>query len=180
SAATRGSEYDKTWVACDNWPASPNRGRCYAAWDDVSLGDRLLVSTSSDGGMTWGPRKPAGLGSTGLGGIPVPRSDGTVIVPASGARGISVIAFRSLNGGQSWTSAVPVSSVVGHLVAGNLRVNNSLPSADVDAGGKVYVVWADCRFRPRCASNDLVMSTSTDGDSWTLPVRIPIDATTSS
>jgi len=179
SVATRGSNYDKTWVACDNWPSSPNRGRCYAAWDDVRLGDRLLMSTSSDGGQTWGPKKTAGLGSTGLGGIPLPQPDGAVIVPASGAFGTRIIAFRSLNGGQSWTSALTVSSVAEHTVAGNLRVNASLPSADVDAGGKAYVVWADCRFRTGCASNDLVMSTSTDGVSWTSVVRIPIDETTS-
>src|SRR4029079_13322829 len=33
--------------------------------------------------------------------------------------------------------------------------------------------------RPSCASNDIVMSTSADGVTWTTPVRIPLDATTS-
>ena len=179
SSAAGTSDYDKTWMACDNWPSSLNRGRCYAAWDDFGLGDRLLMSTSSDGGQTWGPKKPAGLGSTGLGGIPLPRPDGTVIVPASSPSGARIIAFRSLNGGQTWTSAVPVGSVTAHTVAGNLRVAASLPSADVDASGRAYVVWADCRFRVGCASNDLVLTTSDDGVRWTPVVRIPIDATTS-
>lgn len=61
-----------------------------------------------------------------------------------------------------------------HAVAGNLR-SLPLPSAEVDAAGKVYVVWQDCRFRAGCASNDIVMSTSTNGTTWTAPVRIPID-----
>jgi hypothetical protein len=44
----------------------------------------------------------------------------------------------------------------------------------------VYVVWQDCRFEPHCASiygsaNDIVMSTSTDGLSWSAVERIPID-----
>jgi hypothetical protein len=39
----------------------------------------------------------------------------------------------------------------------------------------VYLVWHDCRFRASCASNDVVMTTSTDGASWTPVVRIPID-----
>ena len=71
-----------------------------------------------------------------------------------------------------------MSNVIDHGVAGNLRTS-PLPSAEVDAEGKVYVVWQDCRFRSGCGSNDIVMSTSTDGMAWTAPVRIPIDVVTS-
>jgi hypothetical protein len=44
----------------------------------------------------------------------------------------------------------------------------------------VYVVWQDCRFRPSCRSNDIVLSTSTNGTSWTAPARVPTDGTASS
>jgi hypothetical protein len=71
-----------------------------------------------------------------------------------------------------------VSPVTDHGVAGNLRTS-PLPSAEVDADGKVYVVWQDCTFRSGCSSNDIAMSTSIDGVAWTQKVRIPIDATTS-
>jgi hypothetical protein len=54
-----------------------------------------------------------------------------------------------------------------------------MPSAEVDAAGKVYVAWRDCRFRSGCSANDIVLSTTTDGVSWTAPVRIPIDPTNS-
>jgi len=54
-----------------------------------------------------------------------------------------------------------------------------LPSAAVDEAGKLYVIWYDCRFRTSCASNDIVMSTSTDGVTWSGVTRIPIDATSS-
>jgi hypothetical protein len=37
------------------------------------------------------------------------------------------------------------------------------------------VVWQDCRFRTGCASNDIVLSTSTDGVNWAAVQRIPID-----
>jgi hypothetical protein len=57
---------------------------------------------------------------------------------------------------------------------------STLPSAEIDASGKVYAVWSDCRFRSGCPSNDIIMSTSTDGTSWSTPVRVPIDAATSS
>jgi hypothetical protein len=180
SAATGNNNYDKNWTACDNWPASPFYGNCYTTWDDFSQGDRLLMSTSTDGGVTWSPKASPDGSPTGLGGIPVAQPDGTVIVPASNAFGTAIIAFRSVNGGATWTDARRVATVTEHRVAGDLRTLGSLHSADTDAAGKVYVVWSDCRFRPGCASNDLVMSTSTDGMAWTPVVRIPIDPTTSS
>jgi len=49
----------------------------------------------------------------------------------------------------------------------------------VDGAGTVWVVWEDCRFRAKCASNDLVYSTSTDGVNWSAVTRIPIDDTSS-
>jgi hypothetical protein len=179
SAAIGGSDYDKPWIACDNWPSSPHYGNCYATWDDFARGDRLLMSTSSDGGQSWGVKKSPALAPKGLGGIPLPQPSGTVIVPASNATGTRLIAFRSTDGGRKWTKTQAIANVNAHRVAGNLRVLAALASAGADASGKAYVVWADCRFRARCRSNDLVMSTSVDGVRWTRPRRIPIDPTTS-
>ena len=45
----------------------------------------------------------------------------------------------------------------------------------MDKKGKVYVSWQDCRFRSSCSSNDIVMSTSTNGHAWASLARIPID-----
>ena len=42
--------------------------------------------------------------------------------------------------------------------------------------GKAYVVWQDCRFESGCSANDIVMSTSTDGTTWSAVQRIPTDA----
>ena len=167
--------YDKNWITCDTWPQSPHYGNCYTEWDDNGLGNRVLMSTSTDGGLTWGPAvAPQGFPS-GLGGQPVAQPNGNVIVPYEG--GVGIRSLRSTDGGATWQD-FPVSNVIDHGVAGNLRTS-PLPSAEVDAEGKVYVVWQDCRFRSGCTSNDIVMSTSTDGMAWTAPVRIPIDAVTS-
>ena len=43
----------------------------------------------------------------------------------------------------------------------------------------MYVVWQDSRFRSGGARDDIVLSTSTNGTTWTSVVRIPIDATSS-
>jgi hypothetical protein len=164
--------YDKNWITCDTWTASPHYGNCYTEWDDFGQGGLLLMSTSTDGGLTWGPAiTPAGSPS-GLGGQPVAQPNGNVVVPYEGGAGIR--SFRSTDGGASWTASVAVASVTEHGVAGDLRTS-PLPSAEVDGAGKVYVVWQDCRFRTGCSANDIVMSTSTDGVTWTAATRIPID-----
>jgi len=168
--------YDKNWIACDTWAQSPHYGNCYQEWDDNGAGNRLYMSTSTDGGLTWGPRtSPGGLPS-GLGGQPVAQPNGTVVVPYTTGNEIKV--FHSTDGGANWTRPVSIDHVTEHPVAGNLRTS-ALPSAEVDALGKVYVVWQDCRFRSGCSSNDIVMSTATDPFTWSLPVRIPIDPTSS-
>ncbi|MBI5293278.1 MAG: exo-alpha-sialidase [Chloroflexi bacterium] len=167
-------DVDKNWIVCDNHAASVYFGNCYTEWDDVGAGGRVFMSTSSDGGLTWGARTPTVNNAGGIGGQPVVQPDGTVVVPMNSSFQSSILAFRSTDGGATWTKPVTVSAVSSHRVAGNLRTS-PLPSAEVDATGRVYVVWQDCRFRIRCKTNDIVMSTSTDGVSWTAVVRIPID-----
>ena len=173
TASGPSSFYDKNWIACDTWPASPHYGNCYTEWDDTGLGNRILMSTSTDGGLTWSPpASPADLPS-GLGGQPVVQPNGTVHVPYT-ANYSAVRSFRSTDGGVTWLSSVSVATQTRHTVAGGMRAP-PLPSAEVDGSGKVYVVWHDCQFRASCSSNDIVMSTSTDGLAWTQKARIPID-----
>jgi hypothetical protein len=171
-----GTNLDKEWIACDNTATSPFYGRCYVEWDDNGNGNRIKMSTSADGGVTWGVARETANAATGLGGQPVVQPDGTVVVPIDNANETALLAFRSTNGGASWTSTTTVTSIPSHDVAGALR-SGPLPSAEIDASGKVYVVWQDCRFRSNCTANDIVMTTSTDGINWSSVVRIPLHAT---
>jgi hypothetical protein len=172
------SGLDKNWTACDNGAASPFKGHCYTEWDDNGAGNVIKMSTSTDGGLTWGAAKNTANNATGLGGQPVVQPNGTVIVPIANANETAILSFISTDGGASWGSTKTVATVADHTVAGSLRTG-PLPSAEIDGSGKVYVVWQDCRFRRGCQSNDIVMSTSTDGTNWSGVVRIPIDATSS-
>jgi hypothetical protein len=175
--AAKRVDLDKNWTVCDNAAASPFRGHCYTELDNFADGDRELMSTSADGGRTWSvPVETAGH-DKGLGGQPVVQPDGTVIVPFESLDG-SISAFASHDGGASWAKAVKVSNVRFHGVAGDLRTS-PLPSAEIAGDGTVYVAWEDCRFRRRCASNDIVFSKSADGLSWSDVARIPIDDVTS-
>ena len=100
-----------------------------------------------------------------------------MIVPYEALNG-KIEAFRSTNGGASWTKAVTVAGIRFHGVAGNLRTS-PLPTAEIAADGTAFVAWEDCRFRARCSANDIVFSRSSNGLDWTAPARIPIDAVTS-
>jgi hypothetical protein len=167
-----GTFFDKTWIGCDTWSQSPNYGNCYVEYDDAGAGDVMKMWRSTNGGTTWTQSTVAS--AFGLGGQPLAQPNGTVVVPFWGN---GMQALVSTNGGQSY-SVSNIASQSDHGVAGGLRTE-PLPSAEVDAAGKVYVVWQDCRFRSGCSSNDIVMSTSTNGTSWSSVARIPIDPTNS-
>jgi len=134
------------------------------------------MSTSTDGGLTWSA--PSSNGAGVIGGQPVVQPNGTVVVPTANANETAIGAFTSTNGGATWNAVTTVATIAHHTVAGSLR-EGPLPSAEIDGAGKVYVAWADCRFRRGCKTNDIVYSTSTNGTTWTSVARVPIDATNS-
>ena len=167
---------DKNWIVCDNSAASPFFGNCYTQYD-VASGNAIRMKTSTDGGVTWGPARAPSSGAGGLGGQPVVRPNGTVLVPYQSTSTGEIRSFRSTNGGASWRATVQVSTIRHHSVAG-LR-ESPMPSAEIDAAGTAYVAWPDCRFRSGCTSNDIVLAKSTSETTWAVPVRVPIDAITS-
>ncbi len=170
---------DKNWSVCDDTPTSPFFGHCYSEFDNPADGDRILMSTSTDGGLTWGPPRETANHDFGIGGQPLVQPNGRVIVPIVGFT-ISINqpfnqkSFISTNGGASWSATVIVSRDPIHVPQG-IRATIPLPSAEIDASGKVYNVWQDCRFEKGCFVNDLVLSTSTDGLHWTTPKLVPTD-----
>ncbi|HZM79463.1 MAG TPA: sialidase family protein [Candidatus Limnocylindrales bacterium] len=174
---TATGDLDKNWIVCDNTASSPFFGNCYTQYDIVS-GNQIRMRTSTNGGVTWGAALAPNGGATGLGAQPVVRPNGTVIVPYRSTSGNSIRSFRSIDGGTTWRSTVLVANISHHTVAGGLR-ESPLPSAEIDSAGTVYVAWADCRFRTGCTSNDIVMARSTSETTWAAPVRVPIDAATS-
>ena len=173
-----GSDLDKNWLVCDNTSTSPFFGHCYTEWDNHGAGNLLQMSTSTDGGQNWSA--PATNNTGVIGGQPVVRPDGTVIVPIDNANESAVGAFNSTNGGASWSAVTTIATIRHHTAAGSLR-EGPLPSAEIDGAGTVYVVWADCRFRRSCRTNDIVISHSLNatGTSWSAVSRVPIDATNS-
>jgi hypothetical protein len=177
TTATAGTgDLDKNWIVCDNTAASPFYGNCYTQWDDHGAGNRLEMSTSTDGGLTWGAPKTNNTGV--IGGQPVVRPDGTVIVPIANANETAIGAFNSTNGGASWSAVTTIATIRHHSVAGSLR-EGPLPSAEIDGAGTAFVAWTDCRFIKACKANDIVLSHSLNatGTSWSPVTRVPTDGT---
>ena len=165
---------DKNWSACDNTASSPYYGHCYTEFDNNSLGDLEQMSTSTNGGKSWGATIAPGGGNVyGLGGQPVVQPNGTVIVPFENLNG-TISDFTSTNGGTSWSGATTIASLDTYFEPANIRTS-PLPSAEIDGKGTVYVAWQDCRFESGCSANDIVYSTSSDGTHWSAVQRIPSD-----
>jgi BNR repeat-like domain len=175
-----GPVLDKDWLVCDNGSTSPFRGRCYAEYTDDQQNE-TVSQFSTDGGVTWST--PVHSTTALVGTQPVVRADGTLVVVAGDYIGDaaltgSIVAVRSTDGGVTFTRTT-VSNLVAHDNDPMRAI--SLPSVDIDSAGTIYAVWHDCRFRPGCTENDMVLSTSPDGGlTWTAPTRVPIAPLSSS
>jgi hypothetical protein len=165
---------DKNWIVCDNTASSPFYGTCYTQYDITNSGNAIRLRRSTNGGLTWGAALGSSDGAAGLGGQPVVRPNGTVLVPY--LTGSQIRSFRSIDGGASWRATVLVANVSHHNAAGGLR-EDPLPSAEIDGAGTAYLAWSDCRFRTGCPRNDIVVSKSTSETTWGAPTRVPIDST---
>lgn len=159
------ADYDKTWIACDNGATSPYRGTCYAEWDNVTNGGEILMSKSTDGGLTWSSPVGTADSATGLGGQIAIQPDGTVVVPFYNGNTASpeILSFYSTDGGTTWSS----SALIAATQPATIPVRGETdPQVAVDSNGQIYVAWYDCRFESSCTSNDTVMVTSTNGTTW--------------
>jgi RTX calcium-binding nonapeptide repeat (4 copies) len=167
--------YDKEWIVCDNWLASPDRGRCYLSYSDIAA-DRIATRVSTDGGLTWSAGVPApdNAGRAAIDGRyapgvqPVVLPSGAVVVVYYDEGKLSAIS--STDGGESYAARVAIAPS-SFAQPGVLR-SAPLPTATVDAAGTIYAAWSGCKPRSGCRANDILLSRSTDGISWTTPQRI--------
>jgi hypothetical protein len=119
---------DKNWLAADDAESSPYFGNVYGCWVAFrSVGgapEPVMVSRSTDGGVTWGPHRqissaanpPTGLGRQGC--QLDTDSEGVVYlvynggVPSPGpVKRQAILLSRSFDGGRSWERPRPVAPV---------------------------------------------------------------------
>jgi hypothetical protein len=173
-------DYDKEWLTCDNWRASPLRGRCYLSYMDFER-QGVMTRRSLDGGLSWSPQTgwqvPPRQRDIANGVQPVVRPDGTLVVPfaifgGSASPLNTMAAIRSLDGGATFLPAAAIAPLNAVDVS-ELRVP-PLPSVAIDGSGTIYLAWTDCRYVSECSANGIVISKSSDGVAWTTPSRVPV------
>ena len=167
SSTTGSLGYDKEWLVCDNGTVSPFRGRCYLAYTDL-IRSALSIQSSSDGGVTWSPAVSLPFFPL-VGAYPATLPDGTLVVLYNREQG-GIEAVRSLDGGATFAGPVTVGSTLGARPRGLRMV--PIPTVDVDDSGRLLTVWPACVTRQICNGNDIVLSTSQDGATWSAPRRV--------
>ncbi|HQU71262.1 MAG TPA: sialidase family protein, partial [Calditrichia bacterium] len=197
-APNPGSLADKNHLWVDNSPTSPFEGNLYAAWTDFGgpNDSRVVVSVSTDNGLTWSARVPISNGLPGFHqGVNVKTaSDGTVyafytVYTSGGVTDEPAIGMTvSTDGGVTWgTATLIANNIRGIRSSGtdaNMRVA-SFPVAAVDISGgprdgNLYVVWPNIGVPGVNTGSDIsvYMLRSTDGGStWDTPIRVNQDPT---
>jgi len=170
---------NRPWVGCDNHILSPHFGNCYIAWQDgTAIASYNDLSTSSDGGKIWGApilSPDTTLGS--VGGIAIQANGNLFLIGCyGGATAPYVYSVESSDGGKTLDQTVYITQEqLAYPTEGGYMRQDPFPSASVSIDGTISVITYDCRFRPNCATNDIVMTTSKDGMNWSPIERVPID-----
>ena len=93
-----------------------------------------MISTSTDGGLTWGAAKTSADHAFGSGAEPLVQPNGQVVVPFLGN---NMQAFISTDGGASWKSSFTIANVNTFQGSSSLRsVGLPFPSTGIDKSGK--------------------------------------------
>ncbi len=133
----------------------------FAAWGsyDSGLGiQRILFSTSSDGGATWSApiEVPSSVGLFTNPGMAVKNHTVTVVWSANVSPAIYIMASTSIDDGATWSSG----TVIG------VSVSNSTQPQVVDDGDTITATW----FQTNGSDNLIQVASSTDnGATWNTP-----------
>ena len=185
----RSGDLDKQWINCDDGTESTFAGHCYLSYFHVPSGE-LRTATSTDGGATWGtpvassPVPPRGIEYNGA--QPEVLPDGTLVLvynvfvdenqSEEGDGPDEIDATRSTDGGASFSAPVVASRFTAASIPG-IRTE-SLSSSEVDSAGRVYVAWEGCPGDGRCSASRILLTSSTDGITWTPTRRVTTGAPT--
>jgi hypothetical protein len=191
---------DKEYLAVDASATSPFRGNLYIAWGSFgTINVDIDFARSTDGGLTWSSAiaiNSGGVLRQANGAVPAVDRAGRIYVVWEDFRpglptGSAIFINRSDDGGVTFGSDRKVADVspIGSsencgeetrpTLNGSIRVTE-FPTIAVDASGgphdgNVYVAWND----NRSGNPDILFARSTDGGvTWSTPVRVNDDATT--
>ncbi len=183
---------DKPMIAVDTNPTSPFRDTVYVAWDNSngssSSGNNLLVSHSSDGGVTFSAPVIASPTTGGpksvIGADPFVGPDGTLYVAWHDVHNSVIAVSRSTDGGNSFgpTHTIAPTQLAFDVGIPAMATRRALVypacAADTSSGshrGTLYCSWMD---ETAANGTDIFVARSDDGGAtWSAPLRVNDDPT---
>jgi hypothetical protein len=184
--AGNGKFNDKPMITVDTNRSSPHFNTVYVAWDNASqrngkssANDVILVSSSTDHGVTFSNPVPASPNSGGPAGVigadPFVAPDGTLYVAWQDGLNPAIRVSSSTDGGQSFGSA--------HLIANTLADFEVLPPAQASrgaliypscaaatTGSRIYCSWTDAT--PADGMRVFVSHSDDGGVTWSSQARV--------
>jgi len=167
---------DRAWLAVDTEPTSPFFGRVYVSWTGVSNqgGPTIRVSTSTDGGASFGAAKQ--VGASGRGPHVITGPDGNVYVAFE--RGAAQVVSISRDGGSTWAAPVTIGAVADiddPLPGSNFRTN-SFPTIADDPRPESMTLYSAWVHRTPDGGRVVVSTSGDRGLSWSAAEEISTGA----
>ncbi|MCI0472799.1 MAG: glycoside hydrolase, partial [Ignavibacteria bacterium] len=183
-----GSSSDKNLSASDDSPSSPYYGRSYTVWTKWSSPYPVMVSFTTNGGVSWSTaaqiNNPLVL-SQGADVVTGPNGEVYVCWSKQSSVSTGVGFAKSTNGGVTWTvneTAFTVNGMRSNSFNGwGLRVND-FPRIYTDKSGGprngwIYIVDCEKNYAPAGTDEDVILHRSTDGGTtWSSGIRVNQDA----
>ncbi len=190
---TLGGFHDKEWMAVDNNPASRFRGNVYVSW--TMFGPQtssIRFVRSTDGGLTWSQA----LALTELspednlaeqvvqGSFIATGPGGEVYVAWYDSRVSGIRLRKSVDGGATFSDPVTALSPVGFTFSVFLTGNFDVPAfpqiaVDSSSGPGRGTVYVTANALTGAGHMDVFLTRSSDGGAtWSAPLRVNNDATT--
>ena len=183
TAYTRLTFHDKEWIEAD-----PNSQYVYMAWIafEGAVTSRMQVSTSADGGRTWGTpviyTELRQLELNTQGATPMVGADGTLVVAFIDYQKNQMMAVRSHDHGATFDSPTPVCPVtpINRNFPEYTFRTPTIPQGVVDRSGgphdgRYYLTWEDMAS----GNSDIQLTYSDDGGvTWSDPMQVNNDNTT--
>ena len=175
---------DKPMITVDTNPSSSHFNTIYVAWDNASNrsgkssnNDVILVSNSTDHGVTFSAPTPASPSQGGPAGVigadPFVAPDGSLFVAWTDTVNPAIRVSESGDGGQTFGPAHLIANTLATLQttppAQALRGALIYPSCAADSGGRLYCSWTDATAS---GATGMFVSHSDDGATWSAATRI--------
>jgi hypothetical protein len=166
---------DKPWIGIDMNRSSPFYGRVYLVWTRYTgAGGAVALRYSDTDGETWSPLVVVSTPPTDtidFGALPLIEPSGSLVVVYQSVDldlGTSfVLSQTSMTGGTTFEDPVRVAAFLG-FDEPDLRTGANITATVDPRTGDAYVAWQDSRFRSG-EMNDIVLSHSNDGTTWSAP-----------